>query len=124
MSSMECRFGDLREAAARFGKLGGVRGAQSVTVRNTILRPDSQGLCVDTPHIASVIPAKGRWREQVVVDCPKFSKLLERTKKVWADIGGDDARVLVCFIGEEVTVTWQGEGASRSVSIPAARVRE
>ncbi|MFN4023220.1 MAG: hypothetical protein ACK4MQ_00180 [Hyphomonas sp.] len=75
---------------------------------------------VATPFLTTgVAVIEGRFPLEVSVQPKAFSDMLIECVKLWKDVGGDAAEVLVLFEKGAVTVRWTDGKSARSRSMPA-----
>ena len=121
MNGAKVRLGDLREAASRYGKMKRApRGAAGAIVKTTLIRQDGNWLCIETPFVQTDIEViDGRFKKTAEVNPKVFSDRLESLKKVWSDIGGDDAGIWIGTERDGVFIEWKDLLGLRREVVPA-----
>ena len=122
--AVKVALGALREAAAQYGqRLGRApAGARGKVAPDTLLYRKGDNLIVSTPFLNTGVEIlEGKWTGEVSVQPKAFSEMLNESAKLWKDVGGDAAEVMVSFDAGTLTVRWSDGKSARSRSMPAKR---
>ena len=100
-SPVEVGAAEFRIAVARLPKMkrapAGARGAMP---RDTILSPGDDGIMVETPVVASLVPSRPVWQVSVSVDAWRLLEVCDRFKTIGAYKSADDIFLLSVLDGE------------------------
>lgn len=118
MNNVELRLGDLREAADKLGPRRVPAGFRGSIPRTTEIKPDDNGVRVETAYVETSVIAQGKWKSVVSVDGLKLRDVLDLLKKQWKDIGGDDAMITLSATATMLEFSWVGEKGTRKQAIP------
>lgn len=118
MNNVKVRLGDLREAAGKIGPRRLPRGFRGTISRTTELKPDPNGISVETPYLEISVAATGRWEKIVSVDAKLLDDTLTNLKRLWAGIGGGNAEITLSTDGGALEFYWSDGKSTRKHSIP------
>ncbi len=98
---VEVSAADFRTAAGRLPKMKRApAGARSSMPRDTILSPGDNGITVETPVVASLVPSKPVWQITASVDARRLLAVCDSFKKIGAYKSPADTFLLSVQDGE------------------------
>lgn len=117
MNNVKVRLGDLREAAAKIGPRRVPNGFRGAISRTTEIKPDMNGISVETPFLEVSVAASGRWEKIVSVDAKLLDQTLTNLKRLWASVGGDNAEICLSTDDGSLEFYWSDGKSTRKHAI-------
>lgn len=118
MNLVVVRLGDLRDAAGKLGPRRVPAGFRGSIPRTTEIKPDPDGISVETPYVETSVRAEGRWEAIISVDSRRLHDTLLVLKRRWNDIGGDNARITLSSSETALEFAWSDAKGTRRYTIP------
>jgi hypothetical protein len=134
-SAVSVGFDEFAAAAERLPKMKRApRGAAGIIPRDTNLLPDSQGIVVETPAVASLVVADRPWEVSVAVESRRLVAVCTTLKKLGAagqaiEVGIRDRELWLKFRTTAISVptlraeTGSGSASPEGPQLPAISVR-